>query len=144
MSPARRSSKSKSDRVRSGYQKVVKGLTFEQKVTEKYGRKGYKPIRTRWRTKTYGEIDILLEREKGTIFKRKERILVECKNKDVVTVKEVIKFVKKVELYAKNNRDVEVYGLLVYTGKLEPEAKSYIKKLPEDMRNLIKVEKMRP
>ena len=138
----RRKSKGVVERKIRGYKSALKGLDFERKVMEYLSKKGYTIKSSRKRTKAYGEIDIIAFKE-GWFFNPDEYLVVECKDKDRVTLNDFVKFVAKLRRYASRKRDADVYGLFAYRGKLDPQIKEYIQTLDRALRNSITIKKFR-
>jgi diadenosine tetraphosphate (Ap4A) HIT family hydrolase len=73
-----------------------------------------------------GEADIIARRKK---FFGEDILFVECKDKEVVTLKDFQRFVTKFSRFL--DRYPKAYGWLVYSGELEPDVKDYKKLLDE-------------
>lgn len=108
-----------------GYKSEIKGLQFEQKVASYFSKKGWK-ITLRKRM-SGGEIDIYGEQE--DLFRRKSYLLVECKDKERVSAKDVMRFMKKVTDFH-NHLPRDPFGhkplvkvVLAYTGEIDKDAK---------------------
>jgi len=108
-----------------GYRSEIKGLRFEQKVASYFSKKGWnitirKPLYG-------GEIDIYGEQE--DLFSGKSYLLVECKDKEHVSAKDVMHFMKKVTDFH-NHQPIDLLGqkpsvkaVLAYTGEIDKDAK---------------------
>jgi len=108
-----------------GHAGDAKGLRFEQHVANHFSKQGWE-ITLRKRM-AGGEIDIYGERKK--LLSLTEYLLVECKDKERVSAKDVTHFVKKVQTFYKHLPEVFLSGkppvkaILAYTGEVDKDAK---------------------
>ena len=107
-----------------GYMSEIKGLRFEQKVAGYFSKNGWK-ITLRKRM-SGGEIDIYGEQE--DLVRGKSYLLVECKDKERVSAKDVMHFMKKVTDFH-NHLPKDLFGqkppvkaFLAYTGEIDKDA----------------------
>jgi Holliday junction resolvase len=108
-----------------GYKSEIKGLRFEQKVVGYFSKKGWE-IDSRKRM-SGGEIDIY--GKQTDLFRGESYLLVECKDKEHVSAKDVMHFMKKVTDFH-NHLPRDPFGhkpsvkvVLAYTGEIDKDAK---------------------
>lgn len=112
------------DRKIKGYKSHIKGLYFEDKVLNYFYRKGWKVSKRRKDIIPPREIDVF-----GVIDlpPPKKYLLVECKDKEIVTANDVIKFINKVDdfkmKYGYSHTFHNVFAVMAYTNKVDREAK---------------------
>lgn len=115
----------KEDNRVKGHEAGIKGLLFEQKVTNHFTKKDWK-IETR-KMINGGEFDIF--GEKNSLWDGKKFLLVECKNKERVSSTDVTKFMRKV-LDFHNGLDKNTIGdrppitaVIAYSGAVDLDTK---------------------
>ncbi|MBA7699017.1 hypothetical protein ES703_107701 [subsurface metagenome] len=114
------------EKARVGYKSEIKGLRFEQRVGSHFSKKGWQ-IKFRKRI-SGGEIDIYGELEE--FLSGKSFLLVECKDKDLVSKADVMRFMRKVTDFYKRlpgglfGEKPSVKVVLAYTGKVDSDAKA--------------------
>ncbi len=117
------------ERVARGHKADAKGLRFEQTVTAFYFKKGWK-IQPRYIFKgleidLFGKIEDSLE---GASY-----LLVECKDKDRVTSADVMRFIRKVDVFYKAlpedflSGGPSVTAVLAHTGVVNEDSKAVCK-----------------
>jgi len=131
-------SKETKNKIR-GYKSALKGLDFERKVMEYFSKKGY-TVKSRKKTKTYGEADIIAYK-KGTWFTPDEYIFIECKNKEKIPLSDFVKFIDKFKRFRNTRREAKVLGYFIYKGNLDPKIKTTYRNLEENLRKTIKIKK---
>lgn len=113
-----------------GQNAMIKGLNFENKVQKYFRRIGWRPLKE----DKYGkgnEIDVYDEKDGwfGNSY-----LLVECKDKEIVTKKDVELFMKKVknieEIIAKEKEwdplGYDIEAIIAYTGKVSEDTKKLV------------------
>jgi Holliday junction resolvase-like predicted endonuclease len=129
----------KIERKLKGHKAFERGILFEVKVGNWLSEKGYKTS-FRKKSKRYGEVDIIATKRKHLLGK--EILFVECKDKEKITVKDFIRFVKKFESFLRKEPDAK--GLFAYRGNLEEDAKIYYNsQLRDDLYEKITLKKWR-
>jgi len=112
----------KERRTTSGLKANLDGTKYEDKIMTHFSKKGYKCIKNRKKKRQY-EIDIIGVKKEGHIRKKREQIIVECKNRDINS-NDVIKLSGKVQLYKNKYPNDTVKGWLVYSGIADSGAKA--------------------
>ncbi len=132
---------SEKNRIR-GYKSNLKGLNFERKVANLWAQKGYR-IKQRKRT-TKQELDLVCDIDLK--WGRNEIVLIECKNKTKVTIKDFIKFCKNFRKFITRNEQNYNYvkGVFYYTGKLDKDIRFIKEILPEEEKEKMTIMKIKP
>lgn len=120
--------RNKSNKQLRGYASQAKGLRYEQKVTDYLSDKGWHSIK--YRVHKYGkEYDIEAKKED---FLTTAYLIVECKDKERVSARDVISFNNKVKVYYDklpqlmlSEPDFRAY--LCYSGELDKEAEIFLR-----------------
>ena len=108
------------DKQRRGYKAVVKGLTFEKRIGEFLSKRGYKISYERKIGNARFDVFAKTEDDWGN----EEYCIAECKDKSRVTAADVLRFMSKLgAFYKRLPEDIEVEGLLAYTGELPRDAR---------------------
>lgn len=103
------------------------GLRYEQIVSNYFIKKGWSP---RNRVRKYGyEYDLYAE--KSEMFET-EYLVVECKCKDRVSAKDVVRFINKVDLVYRHLPEIlmnkpPLYAYLCYSGEVDKDASAVAK-----------------
>lgn len=110
-----------------GYEAREKGTKLEDKVLKSFTRQGYtceKNVRV-----PGAEFDVIGSKE-GRWFSRDQWIFVECKNKAKVIPVDFKKFIGNMSLFQKRRsiNDEDIIGYLCYTGIVDPQVKSQVRK----------------
>jgi hypothetical protein len=112
----------KAAKKEKGLRNVIHGLMFEDEVLNRLKRKYNFEILEKRHRDRIGETDIVAK-EKGW---RGKIVLIECKAKEKITLKDFLHFNKKFDrYYDKNSR---VVGIFAYRGKLDHDIRDYIEK----------------
>jgi Holliday junction resolvase-like predicted endonuclease len=102
----------------------IRGMSFEQEVATRL-RKKYAIEILEFRHKTLRhEIDIVA-REKGRWGGRGHLVLIECKARKKISLKEFLRFKKALDRY--RAQDSKAEGIFAYRGELDRDVKPYIK-----------------
>ncbi len=106
-----------------------KGSVLEKKVMEKFSKLGF-TVESNTRIKGFAEFDVIGSKDVGTLFKNKEWVFVECKNKGRVIPEDWKKFIGNFMTFKKrkNISDKDVTAYLVTTGLFHPEIKKECRK----------------
>jgi hypothetical protein len=113
-----------------GHKSRNKGLTFEKQMGEYLSKKGYtisyeKPI-GQYMFDVFGTDSDSLTRERYYY-------IIECKNKERVTLAEIVRFRKKLNMFYKRCNNDPLYGkpdikaMLAYTGNIPVDAADMVK-----------------
>lgn len=122
--------KTKDSRSR-GFESNITGLLFEQKVSNYFVDKGWSP---KSRVTKHGfNYDLYAER-RDFIGLSAEYLVVECKKKGLVSAKDVVRFMRKVNVLYENLPDLIPFGkpplhaYLCYTDEIDNDAAAVAKK----------------
>ena len=117
-------------KVAKGHAADAKGLRFEQTVANYYSKQGWQLV---FRKRiSAGELDICGKRKKE-VFEPEEHLLVECKAGERVSAKDVMKFIKKVNVYYRRlpedlwDGKPPVRSVLAHKGNVDADAKAAAK-----------------
>ena len=129
MAERKRETKENLKKQVQGHKRVGEGLTFEKKMGQYLSQQGYKIIYERkigaYRFDVFGV--------KDDNWTGKSYFIIECKNKSRVTLADIVRFKKKLDLfYEKLPGSIlidkaPVQALLAYTGELPTDAKDAVK-----------------
>lgn len=116
------------ERQARGAKADAKGLRYEQTVANHFTRLGWKNLEFRKRKYGY-EYDILGKREE-TLTEPPEYLVVECKGQGRVSAKDVVRFIKKVDVFYKHLPEIgilfitkpPIYAYICYSGERDEEA----------------------
>ncbi|MEM3419679.1 MAG: YraN family protein [Nitrososphaerota archaeon] len=134
----KRLSQKEVERKIKGHKAFERGILFEVKVGNWLSEQDYK-ISHRKRGR-YGEVDIIATKRKHLFGK--EILFVECKDKEKITLKDFVHFVKKFEAFLRKEPNAK--GLFVYRGELDKDAKAYYdSQLRDDLYERIEIKKWR-
>jgi len=106
-------------KIVSGHRRFEKGLIFETEVADYYSQLGF-TIESRRRT-GIGEIDLIATKSH---FTGTDILMIECKNKETITLNDFVKFVGKFMKFDKRH-DGKAGAVFAYRGRLNPEIKTY-------------------
>jgi hypothetical protein len=109
----------KHDKIVDGHKRFEKGLMFETKVADYYSQQGFK-INSRHRD-AIGEIDLIATRSH---FTGTDILMIECKNKELVSLNDFVKFVGKFMKFDKRHGG-KAGGIFAYKGRLDAKVKTY-------------------
>lgn len=113
----------KIDKKIMGYKSHIKGLYFEDKVANYFDGKGWRTSKRRRDIIPPKEIDVFGVKD----FPYKSYLLVECKDKEVVTANDVIKFMGKVHdfksRYGYSPLLKNVVAVIAYTNEVDRDAR---------------------
>ena len=114
-----------------GLKANITGLLFEQKVSNYFVNKGWSP---KLRVTKHGfEYDLYAEK-RDFIGIGTEYLVVECKNKGLVSAKDVVRFMRKANVLYENLPDLLPFGkpplhaYLCYTDKIDNDAAAVAKR----------------
>ena len=132
---------SEKNRIR-GYKSTLKGYSFEIKIANLWANKGYRTKQRKRTTKQ--EIDLVCEKDLG--WRGKEIVMIECKNKEKVTIKDFIKFCKNFRKFINRYEPnyYQVNGVFYYTGKLDSDIRFIKEILPEEEIEKMTIMKIKP
>lgn len=106
-----------------GYKSHIKGLYFEDKVANYFVRKGWRVSKRRKDIIPSKEIDVFGVKD----FPYKSYLLVECKDKEIVTANDVVKFMGKVDdfkrKYGYSPILKNVIAVIAYTNEVDRDAR---------------------
>jgi hypothetical protein len=112
-----------------GHKRIGEGLTFEKKMGQYLSQKGYKI----YYEKKIGEYRFDVFGVNDDNWTGESYYIIECKNKSRVTLADIIRFKKKLDIfYEKLTESIlinkaPVIALLAYTGELPADAKDAVK-----------------
>jgi hypothetical protein len=129
MAERKRETKESLKRQVKGHKTIGQGLTFEKKMGQFLSQQGYK-ISYEKKIGSY-RFDVFGVKE--DMWAGNSYLIIECKNKSRVTLAEIVRFKKKLDMfYQKLPEDIiinkpPVRALLAYTGELPLDAKDLVK-----------------
>jgi len=107
-----------SQKSSKGKDALIRGMAFEQKMAERFARQGW-VITPRKQMLGY-EYDLYGEMSKAFSV---DILLVECKDTERVTAKDVARFIHKVGLYEQRMESGKLLACLCFTGDVDPDAR---------------------
>ena len=116
------------ERQARGAKADASGLRYEQRVSNYFGRSGWKL--TFRKIKHKYEYDIYGEREED--LGEREYLLIECKDKTRVSAHDVVRFINKVDIFYKRlpeflGEKPKIYAYLCYSADIDKDAASLAK-----------------
>jgi hypothetical protein len=112
----------KAAKKEKGLRSVIHGLMFEDEVLNRLKAKYNFEILEKRHRDRIGETDIVAK-EKGW---RGKIILIECKAKEKITLKDFLHFNKKFDKYYERNS--RLLGIFAYRGRLDHDVRDFIEK----------------
>ena len=113
-----------------GHKQDAQGLRYELRVANHFTKQGWSP---QFRVIKYGyEFDLYAV--KNDFLGGSEHLVVECKDKELVSAKDIVRYIKKVDIIYKNLQGLlmiysklPLHAYLCYSGEVDEDAADVVK-----------------